>query len=291
MEMGDLPVVHASRALPILAAALGLAPLGCVTGVSAERASGSAAALESAGASGDRFDDDDDSFRRWFAFYYLQPEPARLTAAFRYMDGHGYLESYPDIASIFVSEALRAAETAAPGAVERIASEWTAAEPPLTPKAWNVILVSLWLVDSPAAHKLAEAALPAVEAKEHDRFAAMLKRDPKGLALLSYEIVDPRQINMLWAAFSASGDRRYVDKVIDYVNLYGDEENPLRAKVGEVAIMTLATNALQHPRVAKLCGQANVDHPDPRTRALLGAMINALAQMSDGEDEDTAPAH
>lgn len=229
-------------------------------------------------ASSPRAFETEDAFRSWFAFYYQSPHPEELTSAMTYMDGHRYFEDFPDISSIFISQVMKAnPESLVP---------WTTEWQTLGPKAWNVIVISLWLTDTEASRKLAEVGVKHVDSFTRDRVVGMLARSPKDLSLLSLPVRSARHINMIWAAYSATGDARYVAKVIDVVAQFGDQRDPKASQLGEVALSSLAVNALQHHLVAKLCAEANASHPDPRTRYILNAMLTALAKATKDKDRE-----
>lgn len=225
----------------------------------------------------------DDDFRSWFAFYYKAPHPERLTASLHYMKQNAYLQDYPDIASVFLAHVM----TANPEHVEQwVDTEWQE----LGGTEWSVILVSLWMVDTTESKALMVKHLERADATHRDRIKGLRDRSPETIDPLKADIVDPRQVNLVWAAFSATGDERYVRKIIDQVHLYGEVRDETEAAIGEAAIMTLANNAMQHDVVAQLCNRMDNTHPDPKTRILLKAMLNALAEVARDHDLEM-PAH
>lgn len=225
----------------------------------------------------------DDDFRSWFAFYYKAPHPERVTASLRYMKQHAYLDDYPDIASVFLSRVM----IANPGEVDRwVNTEWQ----DLGGAEWSVVLVSLWMVDTPESKALMDRFMDRADDAHRDRIKGLRTRSPAVIDPLKADVIDPRQVNLVWAAFSATGDERYVRKIIDLVHHYGEVTDEMHAAIGEAAIMTLANNALQHDSVAKLCDRMDNQHPDPKTRILLKAMLNALADVTK-EPEPALPAH
>ncbi len=225
----------------------------------------------------------DDDFRSWFAFYYKAPHPERVTASLHYMKQNAYLEDYPDIASVFLAHIM----TANPKAMKRwVDTEWQ----DLGGAEWSVILVSLWMVDTPESKALMEQHFERADSGNRERIKGLRDRNPDVIHPLKAGISDPRQVNLVWAAFSATGDERYVRKIIDQVHLYGELRDEKDAAIGEAAVMTLANNAMQHDVVAKLCSRMDNTHPDPKTRILLKAMLNALADVA--KEQDAAlPAH
>jgi hypothetical protein len=223
----------------------------------------------------------EDDFRQWFAFYYKEPHPEYITSALKYMRTQHYLEEFPDIASVFLSRVF----ATNPDAL----TDWAASWDNLGQEEWNVICVALWLTNTPTSKDLLAKNLERAAPDRREHLRDMLKSDPGDIDPMTAEVVDPRQINLIWAAFSATGDERYVKRVISYVHFYGEESDERQAAIGEAAIMTLANNTLQHQVVARICAEEHTVNPDPRTRVLLKAMLNALAQLQ--KDNQLPPAH
>jgi hypothetical protein len=232
-----------------------------------------------------RFDTEDD-FRHWFAYFYRHHRTDRLAPALQYMDKHGLIASDPDVATVFVARVF----ASAPGSLADYVSQIQALDEGLSQGAWSVVVVSLWMSKSPGAAALASSNLGRIEPDRRDRVADMLTRDPDDYDPLAAEVTDARQVNLLWAAFNATGDTQFVSGVIDQIHLYGTEDESMRGVIGETAIMTLAHNALYHPAVAILCERETAEHRNPRTRSMLGIMLQALAQFASGVD-DEAVAH
>jgi len=236
---------------------------------------------------------DDKDFRNWFAYYYRHHRSDRLAPAIQYMDAKGMLSSDPDVASVFVSRIFAGTPTATAAFLESL----SAAKPELSSEAWSIVVIALWMSKAPDSRDLAVAHLSRIATDRRDRVTAMIAKKPDGYDPLSAEVTDSRQVNLLWAAFNATGDTQYVNSVINQIHLYGVEDESMRGVIGEAAIMSLAHNALYHPAVAMLCERQISEHHNPRTRGMLNIMLQALAQFAspdgqapDGVDED-ALAH
>jgi hypothetical protein len=223
-----------------------------------------------------RFASDDD-FREWLAFYYRNPQPSKLTAGITFMQEHRYLQEFPDVSAVFLSQVFAQNVAALP--------EWCNGWRSFPKETWNVLLVSLWFTGKPEGQALARENLgrggPEVQGRLQTSFDK--PGEAPSIDLLTAQMHHPRQINLLWAAFSATGDTRYVDRVIDQVHLYGDESDEVGASVGEAAIMSLASNSVQHESVQRICVERNAHDPDPKTRVLLRAMLTAVARVTHGE--------
>lgn len=222
----------------------------------------------------------ENEFRQWFAFYYKDPRPQDLTAALKYMKDQEYLDRFPEVACVFMSRVF----ADHPGELRG----WTDGWQQMGATEWNVILMSLWLSKADGSKDLVSTNLHHAAPQQQKRLTELLGHNPDEADLLAARVTDPGQINMLWAAFSATGDARYVDKVIDQVHFYGAEDET--SDIGEIAVLSLANNTLQHEIVQKECDEANASHPDPRTRELIRAMMRAVAQIVK-ENGSAQPAH
>lgn len=236
----------------------------------------------------------DDEFRSWFAFYYRHPDPDRLPFAIKFMDQNGYLARHPDIASIFIAKVMEKNP-------EKI-TDWFSQLKNENQSTWNVLLISIWLAKTPEYKALISTHMPKADVDQQARLKGLQEKDPHNFDLRIVQIYDPRQINMLWAAYSVTGDRDYVQRIIDAVELYTADTEEIESQIGETAIMTLANNTMQYEEVRQLCQNAEERHPSPRTRLLIRAMLGAVdniiaeSQKSDspasGHDRrDVAPAH
>ena len=224
----------------------------------------------------------DTEFREWFAFYYQHPQPDRITAALKFMGGHHYLDEksnkyrdMPIIASVFLGRIFAANEDSL--------STWASSWQSLNEVEWYVVLVALHMAEHENAQKILAANLTKVDHEHQSRLTKMMRTDSLSLDPLVADIVTSRQINLLWSAFSATGDIRYVRKVITQIHHFGDEEDNER-QIGETALMSLANNAIQHESVGKLCIEEQRQNKDTKTRLLLEAMITAIVKLDDRAD-------
>lgn len=227
----------------------------------------------------------DEEFRAWFAFYYRAPEPERLSMAIRFMDKKGYLEKHPDIAGAFISMIIERNPSMLPIWIDQLAES--------NAQTWNVFLISVWMSNYSGFEHLLGTHAAKLDPENQTRLKSLVKKDPAPYDLKQITIFDPRQINMLWAAYSVTGEKDYVAKIINYVELYQPDTGELESQIGETAIMTLATNSMQYEEVKALCQSAEKEHPSERTRILLEAMLGAVENIvADAQKESQQmPAH
>lgn len=115
------------------------------------------------------------------------------------------------------------------------------------------------------------------------RRAATLSRDSKrfvteltGAPMPPLELlplVGPVVLDMLWGAFFATGDSRYVLRVFLATNAIGaPKEDPMHA-MGMSALWSLQSIAQTHPRVRDICSEALTTTTDEGPRTLLAGIL------------------
>ena len=213
--------------------------------------------------------DDESSFRLWFTYYYKHKSPELVDEAIAFMVAGGYMSEHPDIVAGFLSHVF----SQHPDNLK----DWLKGWEKYDQRAWSVILLSLWMSSDEKARVLMRLNIDRGETAKVAALREITERDTSP-DLLELVARDPRHINILWAAFSATGDERFVEKIISYVEHY--EETPVtrRGFLAEAAILSLATNSLQHESVAGVCIDQHETNPSPKIRLLLEAMLSALAQ-------------
>jgi hypothetical protein len=227
----------------------------------------------------------DNEFRSWFAYYYKDPHPERITSALSFMKSHGYLNEnstrygdIPVIASIFLGQIFATNDNSL--------SDWAQSWQGLGQSEWYVILVSLRMADKPKASQLLHDNLSRVDHDHRQRLIKLQKTEISTLDPLTSEVVTNRQISLLWSGFNATGDLRYAQRVIDHINLFGADD-PRMQEIGETALMSLATHVIQHETVSRLCLEQRRKHEDPQTRILLEAMLTAIVNAAEKRSRDS----
>ncbi len=87
-------------------------------------------------------------------------------------------------------------------------------------------------------------------------------------------IESPGALDLLWACFFASGDERYVNRVIDALKLEEGHGNDIL--IGAAARFSLAANARTHPKVLQICQEAQRARPE--LGDALGKVIEKASQ-------------
>lgn len=196
----------------------------------------------------------------WLTYFYLDKDASRLVESLRDMAEEGALGPGPQEAPVasFFSEVFRANPQQAVGWIEAAQLDAEGRKP---------LIKALWLAGLEyEAVKLAhrdgwpKADLEKLHRPPPDRFG--------------FRISDPSHLDMMWAGFIASGDRRYVARVIevlDYPAAPGEAGMPallLRSS----ARWSLASNAFQHELVLRACREEAARRAGTPREVLLGIL-------------------
>jgi len=196
----------------------------------------------------------------WVTYYYLDKDASQVVESLRDMAQDGALGAGPQEAPLasFFSEVFRASPQQAVGWIEAAQLDAESRKP---------LIKALWLAGlEDEAAKLArldgwpKADLEKLRKPPPDRY--------------SFRISDPSHLDMMWAAFMATGDSRYVLRVIDvleYPVAPGEAGMPallLRSS----ARWSLASNAFQHELVLRACRDEAARRSGSTREILLGVL-------------------
>lgn len=217
---------------------------------------------------------DTDEFKHWFVFYYQNPKPEELTSALDFMEKSGLLLEFPEVASMFVSEVFKTNAKSLPLWIKN----W---DKSLSERQWTVVIVALWMTDQDNLKKIAIGELHRFNKLKAQKMSVNLTKIPaKILDPMYSEVRHIGQVNMLWAAFSATGDPKFIHRVVGLISGFASSPKVSQRNIGEAALVSLAQNTLIHPAVEEYVKDAEKSHPDPTTRALIQAMLQALEQIN-----------
>lgn len=177
----------------------------------------------------------------WLTYFYLEKDSAQIVESLRDMAQEGALDAGPQEAPLasFFSEVFRASPQQAAGWIEAAQLDAGKRKP---------LIKALWLAGLQyEAVKLARLdAWPQADLEK-------LRRPPPDR--FGFRISDPSHLDMMWAAFVATGDERFVLRVIDvldYPVAPGEAGMPALTLRGS-ARWSLASNAFLHELVLRAC--------------------------------------
>jgi hypothetical protein len=202
-------------------------------------------------------------FSNLVSYYYMKPEPAQVPAMLNALLEGGFV-SWPDsIASYtgFFAEIFHQNQ-------DRV-GKWVGNLHPQGTSQTIFLLYAIALSDIPGKtmlmQKLETVSGVSLSAGPfpHLMGAPITRLKPAGAA----------DLDLLWGAFMASGNERYVLKIIDalqYLDATGDRNDFM---LGFAAYWSLSSNAKQHQKVKEIC-KRELSSSSGRKAELLGEILN-----------------
>jgi len=179
----------------------------------------------------------------WSMQYYLDPDPDRVPRFLRELEEHGVLEREGSAEPMigFLSHVMAANP-------ERL-SAWFPPDDRIFLDERAVYYRALWQADVPEA----KAILDDVQERGPDELAARLRemRSTSPRPILERPVTSPGALDVLWGAFFASGDVRYIEAIISVVE--GSASGYEEIVIQGAAAWSLRANARQHELVYRTC--------------------------------------
>ena len=187
--------------------------------------------------------------QEWVTYYYLHPRPDLLPSALEVFSKAGLLTSKEDASGI-VSFAARLC-AANPDKV----NSWALIVAKRSEDQKVALEAALWIANT-VESRLALSVLGAAEGQTQKKaISQMLSSLPPDL--MNGDIESPTVIDGLWGGFFATGDARYVRRVISALPLLNTKINTpgaaAKVAVGRAAERSLTNNAILQPAVMAIC--------------------------------------
>lgn len=201
---------------------------------------------------------------QWMTYYYQYPQPESVPLAIESLSKEGGFREENAIEQImfFLSFIFRAN----PDNVV----EWTSpfiADLPLMEK--EMIITSLWLSDTQTAKDylgLLATTTPEVQQYINDLTA----ESPPDVEQMPVD--NPGSLDVLWAAFMATGEEKYVIRIISALADCDDKDDAIKQLIGNTAKWSLKSNAESHATVKSTCMAQLAEQP-PDVVAILQEII------------------
>ncbi len=190
----------------------------------------------------------------WMTYYYLHPQPDLLVPALLYADKQGLLDSdgrAPLMA--FVSQVF----TQNPGKIKLWVEQLDGLKPTTRPMLWTALY---WSPTKEAAEAL-DKIIQALPAKAQAELKSQTAHPSEPVEKMA--IATPAVLDELWGSFCATGDERYVNRLLTVLPWCdSDGKDITKLMIGGAAKWSLTSNAEQHPRVMKICLKARDTQPE-----------------------------
>ncbi len=212
-----------------------------------------------------------DDFERFVTHYYQHPEPDRIVPSLHYLARELGVPADESTAraGLFAFYAAILKQDASPS----LASVPGIAD--LQDESPEFLWQVLWFAGTPASRSLLETLAPprtSARWERWDRQRQVPSRDP-----LTLPPQDIGVLEILWGSFFATGDPRYVERVIGVLALAGVEHDAGKIRIGASAEASLVTNARQHPKVVEICKAAAPRQPRGVRKTLEAIVARATA--------------
>ena len=187
--------------------------------------------------------------QEWITYYYLHPRPDLLPSALEVFSKAGLLTSKEDASGIvsFIAQLC----VANPDKV----NSWALIVAKRSEDQKVAVEAALWIANS-VESRLALTVLGASSGQTQKKaIDQMLSSSPPDV--LRGDIESPTVIDGLWGGFFATGDARYVRRVISVLPLINTKINAegaaAKVSLGRAAERSLTNNAILHPAVMATC--------------------------------------
>ncbi len=191
---------------------------------------------------------------QWLTYYYKPPHTDSDIEYIKEIFQIGLFNaSNSTPLTMFLAEFFRQNETRIPG--------WEKQLHQIPQAQDHLLLRALWQANSEASLKV----LARWPDKNREKTIQTIKQTPP-IDLETLSIISPEMLDMLWATFFASGNPRYVERIIGVLDLPTDSDQK-QARINNLLLVgaakwSLSSNAVQHDLVHQTCERfANNDNP------------------------------
>lgn len=186
-----------------------------------------------------------ETLSRWMTYYYLHPQPELLNNAIIFADkenlfqGNSLVPLQAFLSRVFAQN---------PG---RIVSCFDSIKG-IKEDSRTLVLTSVWWSGTKEGEQFLKHIATQLPEKARVEFLRQIEKSPA--APEDMPIDSPDVLDTLWACFSATGDEKYVKKLITVLP-WSDKGNKdlNQLMIASAAKWSITSNAEQHPKVLQIC--------------------------------------
>jgi hypothetical protein len=214
-----------------------------------------------------------DALSNWMTHYYENPQPELMVPALLFADKQGLIQG--DAAAPLQAFTSRVFAQN-PDRVK----EWFTRLGPIGENGKNIVLTAIWWSNTSQGKELLQTIASQLPEKGKREFKKEIEGTPP--AVETMEIVTPDVLDMLWASFTATGDTKYVKRLITTLSWERKDSKDLpKMLIANAARWSLISNINQHAKVKEFCqtylAQADADTKPYLEKALAEAEAKASA--------------
>jgi len=210
-------------------------------------------------------DNDAKSINDSIMHYYQKPEPEKVPDMLHKAAKMGLLDRDDTkyIFATYLGELMRRN----PDKVDA----WVASMSDFTESQKRLLMAALWQANLPQATEQLKKMASTLTGDDKKFFDQLLEKPATPLE--TKPITAPGQLDLLWACFFASGDTKYVSRIVDALAME-NESGTQNILIGSAAKFSLTANAKEHETVMRFLKQAEEARPK-ESRKLREIIITA----------------
>ncbi|MFC1498491.1 hypothetical protein ACFLS1_08495 [Verrucomicrobiota bacterium] len=180
----------------------------------------------------------------WFTYYYLHPQPGLISVMLQKMESSEMLKDANAQSPVvgFFSVLFQKNEDITLGILQDSLE--------LNYRLRHLLWTAFWLADTSSVKKHFKTIQNNCGNMDQIRIETLLSKKP--FKIEKKDIEAPSELDMLWGAFFASGEGKYVERIISVLP-WAKEDDIEKLIVGGAANWSLASNSTQHPKVLEIC--------------------------------------
>ncbi|MDZ4814963.1 MAG: hypothetical protein SGI71_01700 [Verrucomicrobiota bacterium] len=216
----------------------------------------------------------------WTSFYYQKPQPDLTVKMIKNMSSKGLFSnpaSHPGILGFFSQLfALNG---------DKI-KFWFGELNGLPADDRKILWLALWYANTPETKALLTSLSAQADPETRTGIEALLKNPAP--ALMTMDIKSPASMEILWGAFYATGDERYVLRVMTFLPFQAEQESPEKFALGQASYISLSGNTVKHPAVAGVVARELVKR-DKTWQPFLRAVLDGAEELRAANRPSSVP--
>lgn len=204
----------------------------------------------------------------WMMNYYKNPQPENVSLAIKISESEKILTTNPGAQAPFAGF-LSIIFQNNPQQVEA----WLTRCDTYAGELKRTVWLGLWLSDTDFSRQYLSQKIEGATETNLEYLKVLTKNKPFNLRQIKPN--DPGQLDMLWGAFSASGDTQYVKRIISVLPLLDQRDNPIKFTMAASAKWSLKSNGLIHPLVLQTCKE-ELSNASESTAVHLSEIVSEL---------------
>lgn len=190
-----------------------------------------------------------DEVNQWVTYYYIYPQPEFTTRAIFLLEKNGLLDDRESRAFSVAFIARMFAQHP-----EKL-QKWVQDLKSLEQSHKSFVWTALWLANTSESMREARVLKEQLSSLDQSIVECSVR---KQVAVEDMKVKSANILEMLWGSFMATGDERYVNRIIEVLPISQPTASDLRNNAMQVIIALTArwgliSNAIQHKRVLAIC--------------------------------------